>query len=130
MDVELAAIAERLKLRGLVYLRGDRNDRRTAFEFLEQLHAEGKSRFKKRTDGVYGRFEEALDCFAECKTLLQTWANRASHSFDIVRPEAQKLIDRCEEVIRYFKCPSCDKGVWAGDFGKHKQCGCGGLRWG
>ncbi len=131
MDVELAIIAERLKLRGLIYLRGDKNDRRTAFEFLERIIAEGKTEFKTKTDDGYASFNHALELFAECKKLLQTWGNKSSHSFDVVRPEAEKLIDRCEEALRYFVCPSCKKGVWAADVGgKYRQCVCGNLRWG
>jgi hypothetical protein len=131
MDVELAIIAERLKLRGLIYLRGDKNDRRTAFEFLERIIAEGKTEFETKTDDGYASFNQALELFAECKKLLQTWGNKSSHSFDVVRPEAEKLIDRCEEALRYFVCPSCKKGVWVADVGgKYRQCVCGNLRWG
>ena len=60
-----------------------------------------------------------------------SWANRASHTFDLVRPEASKLIDACEAALGCFRCSSCDKNVWLADAANQEwvQCQCGELRW-
>jgi hypothetical protein len=112
MDIELALIAERLKIR-LPFLRGDKNDKRLAHEFLERFVADGKECFKVRTGTSYAVYTEAIDACKEADRLLISWANRASHSFDLVRSEANKLIDICEKTLAYFlKCPSCGRGVY------------------
>ena len=46
MDVELSMIAERLQIR-LPYLRADKNDRRTAHDFLIRIVADGRQCFQK-----------------------------------------------------------------------------------
>ena len=63
--------------------------------------------------------------------LLVSWANRASHTDDLVPPEANKLINACEEVIESFRCSSCQKTVWFtnSEASKWLQCQCGGIRW-
>ena len=90
MDVELALIAERLKIR-LPYLRGDRNDSRMAHDFLERFVGDGKKCFQKRADKDYVFHTEATEAFAKADTLVVSWANRASHTFDVVLPEAGKV---------------------------------------
>lgn len=130
MDVELAIIAERLRI-WLRYLRADKNDRRTAHEFLERLIADGKRCFQKRSGEDYESYHEALDSFEEAKRLLVSWGNRGSHRFDVVRAEAVKLIDVCERALEFFKCSSCDKAVWFAKAEEPKwfQCKCGQIRW-
>jgi energy-coupling factor transporter ATP-binding protein EcfA2 len=130
MDVELAMAAEKLELR-LPYRRGEHNDRRTAHEFLERLIADGKTQFQIKVQGSWEPHVEAIKAFESADSLLKTWGNKASHSFDLVRPEAVKLIDACESARDVFRCLSCKKDVWYAMVGGSKpcQCGCGLLRW-
>ena len=130
MDVELAIIAERLQIR-LPYLRFDKNDRRLAHDFLERLIAAGKKCFQKRAAKDFVMHADAIEALRVADTLLLSWGNRASHSFDVVRPEAAKLIDVCEKALEFFRCASCDKGVWFADAGASEwcQCHCGEMRW-
>ncbi len=132
MDVELAIIAERLQIR-LPYLRSDRNDMRMAHNFLERLVADGKKCFQTKMGNGYKSHTDAIDAWAEADRLLVSWANRASHTFDLVPPEAVKLIEACENALAFFMCSSCSppKPVWftnaAGS--EWMQCQCGELRW-
>ena len=130
MDVELPEIAERLQIR-LPYLRSEKNDRRMAHDFLTRLVSDGKKCFQKRSGGQYVIHECAIDACYEADQLLKTWGNKASHSFDIVRPEAIKLLDACENAISQFKCVSCKRYVWrlTDNQSKWVQCQCGEIRW-
>ena len=132
MDQELPQIAEHLQIR-LPYLRSEKNDRRMAHEFLTRLVADGKKCFQKRSGDQYGVHMDAIDALARANQLLVPWGNRASHSFDVAKPEATALIDACEKAIAYFKCYSCDPPcyVWRLDDkqSKHVQCRCGEIRW-
>ena len=130
MDIELALIAERLQIR-LPYLRADRNDKRMAHEFLVRFVADGTKCFQKKAGADYEAHTDAIDAFKEADKLLVSWANRASHTFDLVRPEAIKLIDACEQSLEFFKCSACGKAVWFADAAgsEHVQCECGQIRW-
>lgn len=130
MDVELALVAERLQIR-LPYLRADKNDKRMAHEFLERFAADGKKCFRKKSGKDFEEFTEALEAFDKADRLLVSWANRASHTFDLERSEAIKLIDVCEKALEVFKCSSCGKGVWFADAegSEWVQCQCGQIRW-
>ena len=130
MDVELALIAERLQIR-LPYLRAEKNDKRMAHNFLERFVADGKRCFQKKVGKDYEGYTDAIEAFDNADRLLVSWANRASHSFDIVHPEASKLIDTCEKALSFFKCSSCGKGVLLADAegSEWVQCQCGQIRW-
>jgi hypothetical protein len=129
MDIELALIAERLQLR-LPYLRGEKNDRRLAHDFLERLVSDGKKSLrKKRADNDNAEYTDAVNALDLADRLLLSWANRASHTFNLVRPEAEKLIDACEKSIECLRCSSCGKNVWFADASDWTQCQCGSLRW-
>lgn len=130
MDIELALIAERLQIR-LPYVRGDKNDKRMAHDFLERFVADGRKCLQKKVDNDYVTHADAIAAFDEADALLVTWGNKASHTFDVVRPEATKLIDTCEKALEFFKCPACTKAVWFADAtgSKWAQCHCGELRW-
>ena len=130
MDVELALIAERLQIR-LPYLRLDKNDRRTAHEFLERLLADGKKCLQRGTGNSSAIHLVAIEALKDADELLVSWGNRGSHTFDIVRPEAAKLIDACEKALESLKCPSCNKAVWFADAAGTEwvQCQCGEIRW-
>jgi RecF/RecN/SMC N terminal domain len=130
MDVELSLIAERLQIR-LPHLRFDKNERRTAHDFLERIVADGKKCLQKSAGDKFAIHEDAIAVLNEVDTLLVSWANRGSHSFDVTRSEATKLIDVCEKALAFFKCVSCGKYVWFADAGGVEliQCQCGGIRW-
>jgi len=130
MDVELALIAERLQIR-LPYLRSDKNDKRMAHDFLQRFVADGKKCFQKKAREDYEVHTDAIDAFGTADQLLVSWANRASHTFDLALSEATKLIDVCEKALEFSKCPSCGRGVWfANSEGSEwVQCQCGQIRW-
>ena len=130
MDVELSMIAERLQIR-LPYLRSDKNDRRMAHDFLTRLVSDGKKCFQKKSESGYVENTEAINACDKADRLLMSWGNRASHSFDTVRPEAIKLIDTCEVAIASFKCDLCDHNVWRLEDKQSEwvQCRCGEIRW-
>jgi hypothetical protein len=129
MDVELAIAAERLQIR-LPFLRLDKNDRRLAHEFLERIIADGEKCFQNQGPN-YINFAEAIEAFKETDRLLTSWANRASHTFNLVAPEATKLIEACERCLQYLQCSKCGKKVWFADnkSSGDVQCQCGNLRW-
>ena len=112
-------------------MRAEKNDRRMAYDFLQRLAADGKRCFEVRANGAYEPHAVAITVLEEANRLLVTWGNRGSHSFDIVRPEAAKLIDACERVLEAFKCSVCGKRVWIADAQGPKwvQCQCGEIRW-
>jgi len=130
MDVELSLIAEHLQIR-MPYLRGDKNDKRMAHNFLERFVADGKKCFKINNGTDYVTNTAAIAAWEEADRLIVSWANRASHTFDLARSEATKLIDSCEKAIELFKCSSCGKGVWFAGAGNSEwtQCQCGQIRW-
>jgi hypothetical protein len=130
MDVELALAAERLQLH-LSYLRGDKNDHRTGYDFLSGLIRDASKCLERRNNGGYSAYEGPVVVWREALGLLTTWANRGSHSFDLVRSEAAKLIDVCEKALGYFTCDVCETRIWrAHDTSSEAvQCRCGELRW-
>jgi hypothetical protein len=130
MDVELALIAEKLRI-DMPYLRAEKNDKRTAHEFLEKLAGDGKKVFQKIEGEGYQPYTDAIDALKRADRLLLAWANRASHGFDLVRPEAAKLVDACEAALDVFLCRSCNKRVWFANAegAEWAQCHCGEIRW-
>lgn len=130
MDVELSLIAERLQV-NLAFLRGHKNDHRMSHEFLTRILADGKRCLQIDDAGKYVVHQDALDRLSDADRLLQAWANRASHSFDIVASEAAKLIDTCESAIQAFLCPQCGRGVWFAEVASAEfvQCQCSKIRW-
>jgi hypothetical protein len=130
MDVELAVIAERLQLR-LPYRRGDNNDKRTCIEFLDQIKADAKRCLQKKDGVEFSAYDAGLELLDQAGRLLVTWGNKASHSPDVARPEAEKLIDACEKALNVFQCGLCSKSLWFADAGNAEwvQCQCGDLRW-
>ncbi len=149
MDIELAVRAPRLKLR-LPYLHREKNDHRTAHDFLFRLISDGAKSFqideavlvlpssatpavvRKGDDEVkYVPHSKAMEAFREADRLVVSWGNRASHTFDIVRNEAEKLIAACEAALAFLDCPKCKKPVYQTDdaTGQYVQCRCGTVRW-
>jgi hypothetical protein len=130
MDVELSLIAEKLQVR-LPYLRGDSNDRRMWSEFLDRIGADGKKCFQKKSGTEYPPYAEGLALLDTASRLLGSWANKGSHTFDLMRPEAVKLIDACEAALGSFICKGCTKHLWFSHAENQEwvQCQCGELRW-
>lgn len=130
MDIELALIAEKLKIR-FPYLRGEKNDRRMAHDFLLNIASNGKKSFQKKVNDKYEIYLYAINMLEDADSLIVTWGNRSSHSFDIVLSEAKELINACEKAIECFKCQSCKQNVWFlhSDNSKFLQCQCGELIW-
>ncbi|WP_315766935.1 MULTISPECIES: AAA family ATPase [unclassified Bradyrhizobium] len=130
MDVELALIAERLEVR-LPYLRGERNDHRMWSEFLDRLVADGKKCLQKKSGADYPCYNAGLDDIDAARRLLVSWGNRSSHSSDVVRSEATKLIEACEKALNVFQCSACRQPLWMADAANKEwvQCQCGELRW-
>lgn len=130
MDVELALIAERLRIK-LPFLRGDKNDKRSAHDFLVRLVADGRRCFERKSGDGYKVYTGAIEVLEKADRLLVTWANRASHTFDLDRREATKLIDVCEEALGFFKCSACGKYIWFADARSPEavQCECSQIRW-
>jgi hypothetical protein len=130
MDIELALLSEKLQIR-LPYLRGDRNDRRNYSDFLPRLMADGKKCLQKRSGDQHDSYTAGLAHLEEASRLLVSWGNKGSHSFDIVRPEATRLIDSCETALDVFQCDRCAKSIWFAHVvsSEWMQCQCGSLRW-
>jgi energy-coupling factor transporter ATP-binding protein EcfA2 len=130
MDIELAVRASRLKLR-LPYLHREKNDHRVAHNFLAVLISDGAKCFQIDEAGKYVPYTEAIAAFREADRLLVSWGNRASHTFDIVKSEAEKLIAVCEVALGFFVCPKCAKPAFQTDDanGEYVQCRCGTVRW-
>lgn len=130
MDIEFSIIASRIRIR-MDYLRGDRNDKRMAHEFIERIVSDGDKSFQRKSNGAYEIHSDAIEALKTLDGLLLSWGNRASHTFDIVLSEATKLIDLCEKVLEYFKCNSCNKDIGFTVLSNSKgvQCECGHLRW-
>lgn len=136
MDIELAIRAEKLRIR-MPYLHREKNDHRTAHEFLSQIISDAERCFQKKKEATsadnmeYEKFGEAIDVLKEADKLLLAWANKASHSFDVAKDEADKLIDTCERALGVMDCQECGKSVYRLDDAQAKilQCGCGGIRW-
>lgn len=130
MDVEFALIAEKLQIK-FPYLRGEKNDKRMAFDFLQRIISAGKKCFQIENSGNYQKYDEALKKIEISSGLLSSWGNRASHTNDLVTAEAEKLIHACEAALDVFTCSSCKTRVWYAAVSNLKltQCKCSSLRW-
>jgi energy-coupling factor transporter ATP-binding protein EcfA2 len=129
MDLELAVLAERLRIK-VPYLHGYKNDHRTGQDFLSRIIAEGAKCFQRK-GADYEIHTEALEGFMQAQKLLLSWGNRASHTFDVVTSEAAKLLASCEHALNFLVCSSCKKPVHRLDdtSAEFLQCQCGHLRW-
>ncbi len=130
MDTELALRAERLKVR-LPYRHREKNDHRTAHDFLAQLISDGQKCFERTEEDKHVPFSEAIEAWRETDTLLMSWGNKASHSFDVTAEEIFDLIDSCEKALKLFECNGCGKPVYKLEDASAKamQCMCSQLRW-
>jgi energy-coupling factor transporter ATP-binding protein EcfA2 len=130
VDTSFAVLAESLQV-SLPYRHRERNDGRTGHEFLEKMAAAKDSFQIKRDGSSYESFSEALEDLKSADKLVISWANRASHDFDVTKNEAAKLIGACEVALSRFTCEKCNKEVTYLTNEKYgfKQCSCGYLRW-
>jgi hypothetical protein len=130
MDVELAIRAEGMKV-GMPYLYREKNDHRSAHDFLSRIISSSEKCLRRKSADKYVPFPEAVAAFRDADKLLVTWGNKASHSFDVTSSEAEKLIGTLETALKALICQECGKPI-------HKledksaelvQCQCGRLRW-
>ncbi|KKR23748.1 MAG: SMC domain protein [Candidatus Yanofskybacteria bacterium GW2011_GWD2_39_48] len=131
MDIDLPPRAEKLNLK-LPYKHREHNDKRMAHEFLEHLAADGEKCFQiKNETGDYTVNEDALAALKEADGLIQSWANRGSHDFNVEKNEAKRLIDVCEKAMASLDCGKCGKfvGKYEDESAHIKQCQCGHIRW-
>jgi hypothetical protein len=130
MDVELSIVAEKLQLR-LPYLRGERNDHRTGSDFLKRIMGDCPACFRKKEGDEYKASPDVVGLLDAADKLLMTWGNRGSHTQDVTRNEAIKLIDACESALSVFNCQQCTRKIWFTEAANPEfvQCSCGGLRW-
>lgn len=130
MDIELALIAEKLQIK-FPYLRGEKNDKRMAADLLQQICSAGNNCFQIQEAENYHTYSDAMSEFNSAHDLLISWANRASHTYDLVLPEAEKLINTCEKVLKLFTCTYCNTKLWYATAANkdHVQCKCSHIRW-
>ena len=130
MDVELAKIAAKLQIR-MPYVRGEKNDRRMANDFLSRLRADAARCLVIGTGSDHVPFAQGAAYLDEAQRKLISWGNRASHTFDVVRSEAQRLIEACARALDVFRCSDCARLVYSlpAENGRLLQCQCGHLRW-
>lgn len=130
MDTELAMISEILQI-PLPYFRGDKNDRRTAYEFFTRIISEAKKRLKKKDGEDWLSYDIPFKDWKEAITLLTVWANPASHGRTLAKAEFEKLIAVCEKALSHFVCDSCKERFWmlTETKGKYMRCSCGVMRW-
>lgn len=130
MDVELALVAEHVRLK-MPFLRAEKNDKRLSHDFLERLVAAGRRCLEERREGGYIVNEDAIHLLEAADTLLVSWGNRGSHTFDVEPAEALQLIDACEQALECFTCPDCGRRIWFADASSQGllMCECGRLRW-
>lgn len=129
MDIELGLLAEALEIK-MPYVRGDKNDRRVAHDFLQRLISDGKKCFKLKVDKECKPYNRAIELLAEADRRILAWGNRGSHTFDVAKPEATSLIDACEAALRAFTCVACKKRVTFAKVGDDRvQCECSELQW-
>jgi hypothetical protein len=112
-------------------MRGERNDHRMWSDFAERLLADGKKCLQKKSGNDFPNYTAGLDALESARRLLVSWGNRSSHSLDMVRSEASKLIDACETALGVFECDGCKQPLWMADAANKEwvQCQCGELRW-
>lgn len=130
MDSQLMLLAERLQLH-LPFVRGEKNEMRMAHTLLEYLVPAAKKCLQLKAGQQHVGHKDAVASLEDAAKRLAAWGNRASHTHDVVRPEAESLITSCENALAAFWCTECTKPVWraevkASDF---LQCECGTLRW-
>lgn len=130
LDVELAPIAERLQLK-FPYLRGEKNDRRMAYEFLGKFAADAPACLRRLKDGKPEPDVATVKVWKDALGLLSTYANRGSHTEDVTEQEANKLIDACEASLEAFGCHSCQTALGFAESEKKdwSQCKCSEVRW-
>jgi energy-coupling factor transporter ATP-binding protein EcfA2 len=130
MDQHGAILAEALRI-PVPFLRGARNDLRTANDLLERFCGKA-SRLQRRDEaGKHRQWDEPERAAREVIRLLVPFANAASHGRYVTRGEAERLITACEIFLATLSCTSCADHVSTrqGSDGKSLDCGCGELRW-
>lgn len=127
MDLALSELAERIRL-PVPHVRGDRNDYRTAGEFLVALERSAGKAFQKKHDGEYAVSTDAADAVRRIKPEMAIWANRGTHTFSASTAEAEELIGASQQLLSAFTCDGCNSPLSA-DGSTKIECRCGNLRW-
>ncbi|MCP9816372.1 AAA family ATPase [Synechococcus sp. GreenBA-s] len=130
MDSQMMLLAERLQLH-LPFVRGEKNEMRMAHTLLEYLVPATKKCLKLKAGQQHVAHKDAVTFLEDAAKRLAAWGNRASHTHDVVRPEAESLITSCETALAAFLCTECKKQVWRAEVkaSNFLQCECGTLRW-
>lgn len=130
MDTHLGVTTEKLRIK-MPYARGDRNDHRTCFEFLESIISEAKERLRREEAGSWKEYHDPISDWVKARNLLVSWANRASHTGSLVPVEVENLIQACEVALSRFKCNECGTYIWRADQTSQEimQCRCGKIQW-
>jgi len=129
MDVEMAVIGEKLRLR-LPFRRADGNDRRGAHDFLERIVGDRKC-LEVKDGATYIENKEGIEAIRRADQLLTTCGNRGSHTFDVVEAEALQIVDTCEAALSVFECAVCHTSIWHTNIedDNRLRCDCGRMRW-
>ncbi len=131
LDIYLGIVAEKLRIK-MPYIRGDKNDNRTAAVFLKAMINKTTSNFKVKTESVsYEPFAVVKSKWEETHQLLISDANRGTHNKTVSCSEAEALIESCEKSVSYFKCNDCKSPIWKleDQGGKFCRCDCGKYKW-
>ncbi len=132
MQTEMSWVADQVELR-LPYRHRERNDHRNPDEIMRHFVATARRCFQRKEGNTYQPNVEAVEAFDLARRLLATWGNNASHTLDVVRPEAESLITACESAIAALRCqtPSCEVPVYRlrDEQSETVQCRCSALRW-
>jgi energy-coupling factor transporter ATP-binding protein EcfA2 len=130
MDGRLSMAAEKLKV-FVPHLRGDRNDQRTCIHFLERLISEATDRLRKKDGESWPKYPDPIEDWKETHGLLISWANRASHTGTLIKPEVDRLIKVCETALSHFRCGSCHDPIWITDVPTRErlECTCREMQW-
>jgi len=134
LEVRLAIVAEELEV-PMPFMRGDRNDRRTAIEFIDRIsHRLKEGAMESRTESAtYTPVNGLRELWGETKKRLIMWANRATHGNEVTRGEAEELIVYCEKLLSSLYCEECNEPVWLSKIEVKNECyascGCQKIRW-
>lgn len=130
MDTHLPLLSERMQLK-MPYLFREKNDHRTAHDFLERILSDGKKCLEIKSGVDYIIFQDGLDKLSAADKEIISRGNRSSHSHSLTPVEAKDLIEKCEVALEVFVCQNCKKYLTkTNDAGSELvQCQCGQLRW-
>ncbi|TAH37731.1 MAG: hypothetical protein EYC62_00400, partial [Alphaproteobacteria bacterium] len=110
MDIFMPIVAEKIYLE-MPFLKGEKNDMRTASPFLDKIISKSTS-YQIRQGDKYEPLGAVKPEWEDTRNLLVAWANRGSHGKPVTKEEAEEFILSCETTIQLFYCGSCKKPIW------------------